>query len=454
MLELWGGIECTVNRVGDQYFDQIVKTGHQGRLDDLNRFADLGIQTLRYPVLWERVVPHDPNEPDWRWSDERLRCLRELGIRPIVGLCHHGSGPRWTGLLDPRFPEHLADYARRVAERYPWVDAFTPINEPLTTARFAALYGHWHPHKTDARSMARALVHECRAVQLAMRAIRQVNPSAQLVQTEDLGRVWSTPPLHYQADYENQRRWLSLDLLFGRVDTAHPLWKHLLWLGLTHDDLAPFIAEPCPPDIVGVNYYATSERFLDHRLDRYPAGTHGGNGRDTYADVEAVRVLANGISGPGSLVKKAAERYGCPVAITEAHLGATPDQQVRWLSHVWQQAKDLSLNGTDLRAVTVWALLGSWDWHCLVVYEGGCYEPGVFDIRFPTLQPTPLARLTKALATGKSGTDHPASRVGWWERPERLLYPPVDSQGNDVGGDGIAKLRRPTFARRRADDQG
>ena len=200
MLELWGGIECTVNRVGDRYIDQVVLTGHQHRFDDLDRFADLGIKALRYPVLWERMVPTDPAQPDWSWTDERLVRLRELGIRPIVGLCHHGSGPRWTGLLDPEFPHHLARFARAVSERYPWVDAYTPVNEPLTTARFAALYGHWHPHARDERTMVRALVHECLAVQLVMQEIRQVNPSAQLVQTEDLGRVWSTPRLRYQVD--------------------------------------------------------------------------------------------------------------------------------------------------------------------------------------------------------------------------------------------------------------
>lgn len=37
MIELWGGIECTVNRVGNRYVDQIVRTGHQHRLDDLDR---------------------------------------------------------------------------------------------------------------------------------------------------------------------------------------------------------------------------------------------------------------------------------------------------------------------------------------------------------------------------------------------------------------------------------
>ena len=442
MLELWGGIECTVNRVGDRYFDQVVLTGHQHRLDDLDRFADLGIKALRYPVLWERVVPTDPAQPDWSWTDERLGRLRELGIRPIVGLCHHGSGPRWTGLLDPEFPHHLARYARAVSERYPWVDAFTPINEPLTTARFAALYGHWHPHARDERQMVRALVHQCRAVQLAMREIRQVNPNAQLVQTEDLGRVWSTPPLRYQADYENERRWLSLDLLCGRVGKEHPLWQHLWWLGLTWEELGPLLEQPCPPDIIGGNYYVTSERFLDHRRRRYPAVTHGGNGRHTYADVETVRVLADWSPSPASLLEEAWQRYRRPVAITEAHLGSTPNEQVRWLSQVWQEANRLQESGVDIRAVTIWSLLGACDWHCLVTRDEGHYEPGVFDIRGPAPRPTPLASLARSLAAGELPGWKAISRPGWWERPERLLYPPVDREGNDVlhvHGDGRRK---------------
>jgi dTDP-4-dehydrorhamnose reductase len=432
MLQLWGGIECTVNRVGDRYMDQVVRTGHQHRLDDLERFAELGIKALRYPVLWERVVPTDPTQPDWTWTDERLARIRELGIRPIVGLCHHGSGPRWTGLLDPEFPHHLARYARAVSERYPWVDAFTPINEPLTTARFAALYGHWHPHARDERQMMRALVYECLAVQLAMQEIRRVNPGAQLVQTEDLGRVWSTPPLRYQADYENERRWLSLDLLCGRVTEKHPLWQHLWWLGLTRVELDPLRERPCPPDIIGGNYYVTSERFLDHRRHRYPAVTHGGNGRDTYADVETVRVLANWSPSPARLLEEVWQRYRRPVAITEAHLGSTLNEQVRWLSQVWQDANRLEESGVDIRAVTIWSLLGAWDWHCLVTREEGQYEPGVFDIRGTAPRPTALASLARSLAAGELPGWKAASRPGWWERPERLLYPPVDREGNDV----------------------
>ena len=126
-LELWGGVECTVNRVGDVYFDQLERSGHTTRTDDLDRFAELGIRALRYPVLWERTAPDGPELADWTWPDERLERLRELGIRPIVGLVHHGSGPPSTSLLDPGFPEGLARFARAVAERYPWVEDYTPV---------------------------------------------------------------------------------------------------------------------------------------------------------------------------------------------------------------------------------------------------------------------------------------------------------------------------------------
>jgi dTDP-4-dehydrorhamnose reductase len=191
---LWGGVECTVNRVGDLFFDQVERSGHCRRLEDLDRFAELGIRALRFPVLWERTAPRGLGHADWSWPDAALRRLDALDIIPIIGLVHHGSGPRQTNLLDPTFPERLAAYAAAVARRYPWVSAYTPVNEPLTTARFSALYGHWYPHATDPAAFARALLNQCRGVVLAMAEIRRINPDALLIQTDDLGKVFSTPP--------------------------------------------------------------------------------------------------------------------------------------------------------------------------------------------------------------------------------------------------------------------
>ncbi len=329
-LELWGGIECTVNRVGDVYQDQVVRSGHAWRPSDLEQIAALGIRTLRYPVLWEWAAPQRPDLIDWSWPDARLRQLQQLGIRPIAGLVHHGSGPRYTSLIDPGFAEGLAHYAGQVAERFPWVELYTPVNEPLTTARFSALYGHWYPHARDDGLFLRALLHQCRATVLAMQAIRRIRSDAQLIQTEDIGRIHSTPALRYQADFENERRWLSLDLLCGRVNRQHPLAGFFRRANIPDPEWTWFQDNPCPPDVVGINYYVTSERFLDERLERYPREYHGGNGRHAYADVEAVRVRR--LTGVEARLREAWARYQRPLAITEVHLGCTREQQMRWLA--------------------------------------------------------------------------------------------------------------------------
>ena len=68
----------------------------------------------------------------------------------------------------------------------------------------------------DYARFVRALLNELRGVVLAMQAIREVTPRAMLVQTEDLGKTHASASLQYQADFENERRWLSFDLLLGR----------------------------------------------------------------------------------------------------------------------------------------------------------------------------------------------------------------------------------------------
>ncbi len=426
-LQLWAGPECTVNRVGDRYSDQLARSGFAQRLEDIDRLAQLGIRALRFPLLWERIAPVPGAAPDWSWSDARIERLRQHGIAVIAGLLHHGSGPRHTHLLDPQFPAQLAAFARAAAQRYPDITAWTPVNEPLTTARFSALYGLWFPHHRDNRSLVRALLHQVQGTVQAMAAIREVIPQARLVQTEDLGLATAaTPAMQAQADFENLRRWLSLDLLAGRVDPAHGLWDWLRRHGAQEDELRALVDTPCAPDLVGVNSYVTSERFLDDRLWLYPAHLHGGNGRQRYVDIETARVQGRQIGGFEARLREAWDRYRLPLAITEVHLGCTREEQMRWLHQAWQTAKAVRAQGLDLRAVTVWAAFGTYDWNSLVTREDGHYEPGLWDVSCDPPRPTALARLASQL--GRQGQPDPAEGPllegpGWWQRALRLAYP-------------------------------
>jgi dTDP-4-dehydrorhamnose reductase len=423
-LELWAGAECSVVRVGDTYVDQIDRTGHGSRPSDLDRLAALGVRAFRQPVLWERTAPEGIDGADWGWSDERIARLRRLGIRPIVGLVHHGCGPRSTHVLDPAFAEGLARFASAVAARYPHVEHWTPVNEPLTTARFAALYGHWYPHARSSRAFVRALLIECRATALSMRAIREVHPAARLVQTEDIGTTFATRRLAYQARFENLRRFLSLDLLAGRVDRHHPLWPWLIGEGASERELDALAGEPCPPDIIGVNYYVTSDRFLDERLARYPVRAHGGNGRDSYADVEAARVRARGIVGHFDVLRLVAARYAAPLAITEVHLGGPPEEQIRWLAEAWQAARAARADGLNVCGVTAWSVVGAYDWDSLLVNRRGRYEAGLFDVRGMGPRPTALAQVAGELAARGSSAHPLLAADGWWRRPARLCFAP------------------------------
>jgi dTDP-4-dehydrorhamnose reductase len=422
-LQVWAGIECTINRVKDAYYDQLLYIGHYERTtEDIAALAALGIKTLRYPILWEHHEREQSGVIDWSFATTALNALDQHGISPIVGLVHHGSGPSWASFYDGSFEDGLKNYALQVAMQYPWLEYYTPVNEPVTTARFCGLYGHWYPHRTGTEDFCRILISECKATVMAMEAIRSINPKAKLVQTEDLGKTYSTPLLKYQADYENRRRWLGFELLCGRVNRKHEGWKYLTSAGIAESELHYFLEHSTPPDIIGFNYYATSERYIDEALQHYPHHTHGGNGIHAYADVEAVRVHIDEESGLAPLLRDAWTRYGLPMAITEAHLHCSREHQCRWLQRVWQTCQKLKEEGLDIRAVTAWAAFGAFGWNNLLREPRGLYEPGIFDIRGGKPRPTALAGLVKSLAQNGECSHPVLDGHGWWEQDRRILF--------------------------------
>jgi dTDP-4-dehydrorhamnose reductase len=420
-LQLWAGPECTISRVGDRWRDQLAETGHRFRPADIELIASLGVKTVRYPILWESVAPRHPDGCDFTWTDARLARLHSLGIEVIGGLLHHGSGPHYTSLLDPDFAEMFGRYAGRVAERYPHIRRWTPINEPLTTARFSALYGHWYPHRRDYPAFLRALVNQCEGIRRAMLAIRQVIPDAQLLQTEDLGKIFSTPELSAQASHENERRWLSLDLLAGRVDQNHPLHRFLIEAGIGAPEIEAFADGAAVPAQIGVNHYLTSERFLDHRTHLYPNLEAGGNGRDIYVDAEAIRVRdLEGACGLGARLHEAWDRYETPLVVTEVHHGCTREQQLRWFDESWRAAERVRREGVAIEAVTLWSLFGAVDWRSLITREDHDYDVGGLDARRDPPRITAVAKTAAARASGRNERHPVLGAPGWWHRPERL----------------------------------
>jgi len=420
--EIWAGIECSVVRIGDRVVDELVLTGHRRRRADLRRLAALGVRTVRFPVLWEARRGGLSRSTDWPSLDRRFHAVREAGLRPIVGLFHGGSGRRGE-LLDPTFPKAFGAYAEAIARRYPWVDAYLPVNEPLTTARFGGLYGWWPPYARDPETFAGLLLAECHAYLEAARAIRAVRPAARIVVNEDLGRTYASPRCRAIAARHNERRWLGFDLVAGRVDRSHPAWRALATTPGNRRILDLLRSEPEPPDVIGVDHYVTSDRYLDDHVDGFPAHVRAFEGDEAYADVELARVGGFAIEGFERAIADAWDRYRRPVALTEVQLAGDPSDQACWWLEAWTAATEAAARGIPTLGVTAWSVFGAYDWGSILRDPRGTYEAGCFDVSADgPPRETPLAGVVRSTAVDSAPAA--GSGVGWWRRDERVLYRP------------------------------
>ncbi|BDE07369.1 hypothetical protein WPS_26450 [Vulcanimicrobium alpinum] len=412
--EVWASPEPTVARVdANRIVDQLALTGHDRRDGDVALLASLRIDASRTPVLWERAAPVDPAEIDLRWAERRLSLLRDAGIEPIVTLLHHGSGPRYTDLLDPAFPALFADYAEAVARAFPWVRRWTPINEPLTTARFATLYGVWFPNLADDHAFGRSMVHQTLAQQEAMARIRAIVPGAEFVLTEDLQRFTAGDDgVRDYVAFLRERMFLSAELVAGRVGAAHPLSGFLLDRGgVLAAELAALESRATAPDLVAFNHYPHSERYVFTA----PDGSIG--------DVPAVYVAGEEAPRAAPLLWAAAERLRLPLALGEVHVHAPAPERVRWLAQHVDDVRALRDAGVDVRAVGAWAAFGMTDWHSLLRDDAGVAEDGVFTFAGPRGEPRPTAVADAIAELVRTGRITAPRRAGWWERDDRAIPP-------------------------------
>ena len=272
-LELWGGLECTVARIGDEYRDQILETGHFDRVEDLDRIAALGIRTLRYPVLWETISPDSPGtrriSPG---TTSASPACAPSGSRRSPACATTAAGRATPTCSTRAWPDLLARHAARVAERYPDIDRL-----------------HARQRASDHRPVLRAST--ATGIRMA-RAMRAFLPRAGQRVQGDRSRHAGHPqgeartrssfrpttsarpsrprPSPIRPSTRTSGAGSPSTCCAGWIDRHHPWWAMFRSHGVAEADLALFLDADAAPDIIGINHYLTSERYLDERLGRYP----------------------------------------------------------------------------------------------------------------------------------------------------------------------------------------
>jgi beta-glucosidase len=359
------GIENSIPRIngGRLRVDQMESCGHYKYWKtDFDCVQDIGLRFLRYgPPLHTTLI--GPQKYDWEFADLTFGELRRRRIIPIVDLCHFGV-PDWIGdFQNPDFPDQFAHYARAFAQRYPWVQLYTPVNEMFICALFSGLYGWWNEQGTSDRTFVTALKHVVRANVLAMLEILKVRRDAIFIQSESSEYFHAESPAAIKrAEILNSKRFLSLDLNYGhRVDSE--MYEYLADNGMTREEYHFFLGNSVRHHcILGNDYYWTNE----HRISA--------DGRSR---------ASGEIFGYSEITRQYYARYRLPVMHTETNLieGPAGDEAVNWLWKQWANVLRVRNDGVPTVGFTWYSLTDQTDWDVALREKNDRVHPvGLYDM--------------------------------------------------------------------------
>ena len=329
---------------------------------DLALVQDLGITFLRYGLPLHGTWLGD-GRYEWSFADEVFGEIRRLDLVPIADLCHFGV-PDWIGnFQNPDFPVLFARYARAFAERFPWVQLYTPVNEMFVCATFSGRLGWWNEQGRTDQTFVTALKHIVKANVLAMHAILDVRPDAIFVQSESSEYFHAdSPSAIAPAEIRNAHRFLSLDLNYGR-QVESETYEYLLSNGMTAEEYRFFQAHELKHHcIMGTDYYITNE----HRV--------ASNGH-TWA--------AGEVFGYDGITRQYHDRYRLPVMHTETNIaeGANGDEAVQWLWKQWANVLRVRNDGVPTVGFTWYSLTDQVDWDSALREDNGIVNPlGLYDL--------------------------------------------------------------------------
>ena len=329
---------------------------------DFELVQELGLDFLRYGPPLHRTWLGD-GRYDWEFAEDTFRVLRGRNIVPIAELCHFGL-PDWVGnFQNPDLPRLFSRYARDFAERFPWVQLYTPINEMFVCASFSARRGWWNEQLKSDRAFVSALKHIVKANVLAMEAILEVRPDALFVQSESSEYFHPENPeaLKHTHIY-NAGRFVSLDLNYGRQVDAET-YRLLRENGMAAEEYDWFMAnrsrQRC---VMGNDYYASNEHWVSS---------------------EGVSGKAGEVFGYSEITRQYYERYGLPVMHTETNCDEGPegDEAVLWLRKQWANVLRIRNSGVPMLGFTWYSLIDQVDWDISLRKDRGRVNPrGLYDL--------------------------------------------------------------------------
>ena len=370
------GIECSYPTIenGKVRRDLLEEGGHYKYWrEDLRLVKDMGLKVLRYGLPYH-CIHLGPGRYDWSFADQVMAEMKRLEITPILDLLHFGV-PDWLGnFQNPELPVHFADYAAAVAQRYPWVRYYTPVNEIYVTARNSGKDGLWNEQLKSDQSFVTALKHIVAASIMATQSIANYCPAVVIVQSESAEYTYEVKANQSpEVKLLNKLRFLALDLLYAHPPDAD-VCMYMLDNGLTRQEYDWFMAgEPPGYQVLGNDYYGRNERIVT------PSGK---------------MIVGEDVTGWYEITRQYYDRYRKPVMHTETNVFEA-EKAPAWLWKQWVNILKMRGDGVPVLGFTWYSLTDQLDWDTqLAQKQGHVNECGLFDLE---RRPHPVAAAYREL---------------------------------------------------------
>ncbi len=366
--------------------DASVACDHYRRWEqDLALLTELGVGAYRFSIAWPRIFPSGAgrlNDSGFAFYDRLVDGLLMRNIEPFATLYHWDlpQGLQDRGGWQNRdtasfFAEYVFEVTRRLGDR---VNRWITHNEPWCTAILGHEIGEHAPGLKNRRVALAAGHHILLSHGLAVRALREAAPRA------EVGIVQNVSPAHAaspsvadiratrQVD-EDRNRWFIEPVALGQYPVeAVDRYRDQGLLDETH----PVLARPTdldviatPTDFLGINYYSrvivradideidnlrreipppTADRKTDMGVEAYPAGLY-----------EALTRAAS--------EWKASKLYitecGCAYDDRPGPDGRIADQRrIRFLDAHFDSMHRAIEEGAPVAGLFVWSLMDNFEW--------------------------------------------------------------------------------------------
>lgn len=326
------GFECSTFLWKDKKRRNLIEeTQHLAHArEDYEILRNLGIAVSREGIPWPLV--EKDGKYDFSVIDPMIEAMNDLKILPIWDLCHYGYPDDLDPFSEefaPRFAKYCRAAARYVIPRMHGPYFFTPINEITFFAFCGGEWGWVAPYRNTRDEREEFRVALCKAAIAGVKAIREVEPEARIVNIDPLVQVVAPrdrPDQIEAAEHEtNVDTFLAWDILCGK---EHPE------LGGSPEIL----------DIVGVNNYSFGQ--MEYR----ESGPH--KALDPHDD--RIKPLCD-------LLNVVWERYRRPMIIGET--SGMGHGRTAWLKDVMEESLAAVHMGIDLHGICLFPAVDMPDWH-------------------------------------------------------------------------------------------